>query len=620
MAPGTAAQTTVTVTDIDTAGSALALGMSSADTTLLPNANITMTVAATTANSRTFAVTMTPVAGLTGAATVTLSALDGGTPVATTFSLTVTAVNAPAFAPGVPAVVSTLVSSAATFAVTVNDPDTLGASLTLSGTTTNPSLLAAGGIAVVPISSTATSRKFSVTLTPVAGATGAGGVTLSASDGQASVNRTVQLAVTSTPGPPDAPTTLDGSATGHTLHLVWTPASTGSAAASYRIAVGTSPAGTTLPVATTTATSLDITVPSSGTYFARVSAVNAFGTSVPSPEAETTVAIAGGRPGRTPRPRAWTSGRTLAMDWDAPIGGDPVTNYSLEVGTAPGLTDLLVLPLSAARSFSTGGVPIGTFWLRMRGANASGLGDPSEDVGMVMGPAGGCVGLPLAPGALSATTAGPVVSFAWSAPSSGVTPTGYVLYAGAAPGRTDLVSFNTGSTLTGWSGAVPAGLYYVRVAARTACGVGPLSNEVAVPVGAAAPPEAPGTLAAAVSGNVVSLSWSVPASGPVPSTYFLEAGSASGASDIAAFDTGSAAPGIGGAVSPGRYYIRVRARIGGGDRTGVERSGGRRPVGDLCHVTSRRRGPRSPPARSARRRGCTRRGCRRPATRSRPCR
>ena len=156
-----------------------------------------------------------------------------------------------------------------------------------------------------------------------------------------------------------------------------------------------------------------------------------------------------------------------------------------------------------------------------------------------------------------------MVAFSWGAPSSGVPPTSYVLYAGTAPGRTDLASFDTGSTLTGWSGAAPPGLYYVRVAARTACGVGPLSNEVAVPVGAAAPPEAPGALSAAVSGNVVSLSWSAPASGPMPSSYLLEAGSASGASDLAAFDTGSAATSIGGAVAPGRYFVRIRARVGG---------------------------------------------------------
>ena len=53
-----------------------------------------------------------------------------------------------------------------------------------------------------------------------------------------------------------------------------------------------------------------------------------------------------------------------------------------------------------------------------------------------------------------------------------------------------------------------------------------------------------------------------PQTGPAPSTYVVEAGSTSGASDIAAFDTGSAATAIGGAVAPGRYFLRVRARVG----------------------------------------------------------
>ena len=55
----------------------------------------------------------------------------------------------------------------------------------------------------------------------------------------------------------------------------------------------------------------------------------------------------------------------------------------------------------------------------------------------------------------------------------------------------------------------------------------------------------------------MSLSWSAPASGAVPSSYFLEAGSTSGASNVAAFDTGGAATAIGGAVAPGRYFMRV---------------------------------------------------------------
>lgn len=563
VAPGVATQTTVTVTDIDTAGSALALSTSSSNTALLPNGNVVVAVTGTTATSRTFQVTMTPAPGQSGAATVTLNGLDGGTPATTTFSLTVTATNQPpAFAAGVPLTVSTVVSTPVSFQVTVIDPDSAGATLTLAGVTTNAAVLANAGIAVAAIGSTATSRTFNVTLTPVAGATGTGGVTFTAGDGQATATHTVQLSVAATLGAPDAPTTLTVTVSGASLQLAWTPATTGAAATGFAVAVGTAPGATTLPVQTTAATSLIVAVPSSGTYYARVQAVNAAGSSVASPEVEAIVSLIGGRPGRTPRPRAWTSGRALFMEWDAPSGGDPVTGYLLEAGSAPGLANLAVLPLSAARSFSTG-VPVGTFWLRVRAFNGEGMGDPSDDVGLVMGASNGCVGLPLEPATLSATVSGSLVALSWGPPTGSVAATGYTIFAGAAPGRTDLLSFGTGSTATSWSGAAPPGVYYVRVAARAACGVGPLSNEVEVVVGAAAPPAAPGLLSAAVSGRVVALSWSAPASGPAPSSYVVEAGSASGASNVAAFDTGSTATFLSGTVPPGRYYVRVRARAGG---------------------------------------------------------
>ena len=57
----------------------------------------------------------------------------------------------PSFAAGVPVSVSTLVNTAASFPVTVTDPDTAGATLTLTGVTTNATLLPNGGIAVVPV-------------------------------------------------------------------------------------------------------------------------------------------------------------------------------------------------------------------------------------------------------------------------------------------------------------------------------------------------------------------------------------------------------------------------------------------------------------------------------------
>ncbi len=659
---GSSTQTTVTLTDIDSAGSALSLSTASSNTTLLPAANVTFSVTNTTAGGRTLQVTMTPAAGQSGAATVTLTGSDGSATAVTTFALTVilpapptiaplaaqttsedtplavpfaiadpdtplanlgvqvsasnpallpagglvlsgtggsrtltitpaanqsggssitltvsdgtattstsfsisvTAVNdAPLYAPGAPVAISTLVSTPTTFAVTLTDVDTAGAMLTLSGATTNATLLANAGILIAPVSSTAATATFNVTLTPVAGAAGAGSVVLSASDSQTSVTRTVQVSVSVTPAGPDAPTTLTATPGSATLNLVWTPATTGSTATSYAVYVGTAPGATSLPVQTTTATALTVAISTGSTYYARVRARNAFGDSVPSPEAVATVTVPHGKPGKPPKPRVWTSGRTVMMDWGAPLDGDPVTTYTLEVGSAPGLANLVVVPLSAARSFSAGGVPDGTFWLRVRAANASGASDPSEDVGLVMGPSGGCVGLPLAPAALGSSTVESVVSLAWTAPAGGA-PTGYVLYAGSAPGQSDLATFSTGSTLTGWSGAAPPGLYYVRVAARTACGLGPASNEIAVAVGGAAAPDAPTQLSASVTGRVLSLLWSAPATGPSPTTYLVEVGSASGVADIASIDSGGAGTSISGGVPAGQYFLRVRGRVGG---------------------------------------------------------
>ena len=73
-------------------------------------------------------------------------------------------------------------------------------------------MLTNAGIVISPLSSTATSRTFSVTLTPVAGTAGTGGVSLAAGDGQATVTRLVGLTVTATPTAPDAPTALTASA------------------------------------------------------------------------------------------------------------------------------------------------------------------------------------------------------------------------------------------------------------------------------------------------------------------------------------------------------------------------------------------------------------------------
>jgi hypothetical protein len=212
-------------------------------------------------------------------------------------------------------------------------------------------------------------------------------------------------------------------------------------------------------------------------------------------------------------------------------------------------------------SFVAPGVPDGTYWLRVRGSNAAGTGLPSQDLGVVMSAAGGCVGLPRGPAMLAPLVSGTHLTLSWNAPAGPVVS--YVLYAGSAPGRADLAAFDLGSAATTFGASAPPGTYFVRVAARSACGVGAPSNEMTLALsGGGVVPVPPDAVSASVSGQVVSLTWAAPTSGAMPTGYVIDVGSISGSANLASFDTGSTATAISGAVGPGRYFIRVRTRAG----------------------------------------------------------
>ncbi len=82
-------------------------------------------------------------------------------------------------------------------------------------------------------------------------------------------------------------------------------------------------------------------------------------------------------------------------------------------------------------------------------------------------------------------------------------------------------------------------------------------------------PDAPTNLIASTSAfgasTTVYLSWRAPTTAPAPAGYFIEAGSATGLSDIAAFATGSTSTFYSTNVSGGgTFYVRVRAVGSGG--------------------------------------------------------
>ena len=98
----------------------------------------------------------------------------------------------------------------------------------------------------------------------------------------------------------------------------------------------------------------------------------------------------------------------------------------------------------------------------------AGISDPSNEV-VVKG-----AEVPDAPSNLAASGEGSSVSLTWSAPAGQVS--GYVIEAGSAPGRRDVGTLNVGAATAFGTTAAP-GVYYVRVRAVNAQGVGAASNE-----------------------------------------------------------------------------------------------------------------------------------------------
>jgi len=75
------------------------------------------------------------------------------------------------------------------------------------------------------------------------------------------------------------------------------------------------------------------------------------------------------------------SGGAVTLGWAASARPAAVTRYVLEVGSAPGLTNIFSgLDVGLQTSFGASNVPPGTYYVRVRAGNYSGLGAPSNEV------------------------------------------------------------------------------------------------------------------------------------------------------------------------------------------------------------------------------------------------
>jgi predicted phage tail protein len=263
---------------------------------------------------------------------------------------------------------------------------------------------------------------------------------------------------------------------------------TGTSPASYVIEAGSFPGASDYFLPTgTLATSFVATSVGTGTYFVRVRAANSAGMGAASNEVIVSVGAGDSapRPGAPAAPRGFitqVTGSTVVFVWAAPaVGGTPQT-YWIDAGSSTGLSDRASFSTgSAATAFVVPGVPAGTYYVRVRAANASGTSTPSNEAVVFVGGTTSCAVRPDAPVALRSTVDGSTVTLEWSGAVG--SPTSYILEAGSRGGLADVLVSDTGNTgRTMVATNVGSGTYFVRVRARNACGTSDASNEAVVVV------------------------------------------------------------------------------------------------------------------------------------------
>lgn len=213
-----------------------------------------------------------------------------------------------------------------------------------------------------------------------------------------------------------------------------------------------------------------------GAYYARLRASNPSGASPFSQEISFQINSGAGPLNPTNLSVSW-QGTTATLSWAAPTAGgsaDRPTSYLLEAGSAPGARDITSVNVGNVTAYSVE-VPAGTYYVRVRGVNALGTSNPSNEI-TVQGR--GSPSPPGRPTGLSASGSGSTVNLQWT-PPPGNAHSGFVIEAGSAPGRSDLAALPIGN-VTSFSTSAPPGTYYVRVRAVNSRGASTPSNEIVV--------------------------------------------------------------------------------------------------------------------------------------------
>ena len=410
----------------------------------------------------------TPTTAYVGVDTWTYQASDG---VATSGFATVTISVGVNTAPGITAPsVQSLIdggSGAATAALPFTVSDLEGAPVVVTASSSNAAVVAAGGIV---LGGSGNNRTVVVSSAP-GSVGGTSIITLTASDGYLATNATFTVSVVPLRGRPQ---TVVSVVARTALTVSWTaPPFSAEAVTGYLIEAGLSPDTTFGTLALGNVLTFSTTAPS-GIYYVRIRALTAGGQSAPSNE----VVVATGQAAPPLAPLgllATVQGTNVAFQWRENPLGTEISQYQLHAGSAPGLSDLGVLPLAAGTTTFATGAPAGTYYVRAVAANPSGAGPASNEAAVTL--AAGVCTIPAVPTGLTAVPQAGAVTLRWNAPAAGAIPTGYRLEAGASSGSAGIgILALPVSTVV--AGSVPSGTYFVRLAATNACGNSAVSNDI----------------------------------------------------------------------------------------------------------------------------------------------
>ena len=247
---------------------------------------------------------------------------------------------------------------------------------------------------------------------------------------------------------------------------------------------------------------------------------------------------------------------TVTLSWTPAASGGPAQSYILEAGSGPGLANITTIVLNNPNTSTiVGAVPAGVYYVRVRARNALGTSGPSPDTVVSVG----ACSAPTVPTNLAYSTADDLVTITWTPPAGGVTQ-GYWLYAGYGPGQSNALVTALGPT-PAFAGTAGVGDYYVRLAGRNSCAIGPQSAELLVSVRACtALPNPPEALSYTRAGNVVTLRWLNPSSGNLPSRFIISAGNAPGVANLLVQNTGTNSTSFVASAGAGRYFVRVQGQ------------------------------------------------------------